>query len=177
MPVDRYGTNWPIADLKAYAAEVELSNGIPSGGLVALIQQESAWNPQAVSQAGAIGLAQFMPPTAAEWEVDPWDPIDSISGAGRYLAWLRSRTPSWTAALASYNYGIGNVSRNIAANDGLNVSKLPKETRNYVKKLAPAFGEDPTSSAAPGGTPEDSGGLNPLLLAAGIALVWAGVQS
>ena len=171
MPVDKYGTSWPLADLKAFAAEAEQANGIPAGGLVALIQQESAWNPQAESPAGAQGLAQFMPATAAEWNVDPWDPIDSIAGAGRYLAWLRSRTPSWSAALAAYNWGIGNVTRSIGANNQLELDQLPAETRQYVTKLAPVFGEQPDQAE------QSRPNITPLLLAAGVALVWAGAQS
>ena len=145
---DRYGGLWTRAELEDLARQAELDNQIPPGGLVALIGAESAWDPNAESPAGAQGLAQFMPPTSAEWEIDAWDPPDAISGAARYLRWLRSKMPSWSATLAAYNYGIGNVTRHLDQNGGLEVSKLPAETRAYVAKLAPAFGE-PSPSSSP----------------------------
>lgn len=161
---DKYGATWPLEQLKAHARASATSQNVPPGGLVALLGAESNFDPQAESPAGAQGIAQFMPATAAEWGVDVWDPIDSISGAARYLAWLRSRTPSWPAAIAAYNWGIGNVQRNIEENGGLNVSAMPLETRNYVAKLAPAFGE-PTAPA------EQSPGISAgLIVAAVVAL-------
>lgn len=168
--LDRYGNNWNRAELEEFARSVESLYGIPAGGLSALIAQESAWNPQAESPVGAQGLAQFMPPTAEEWDVDPWDPLQSIEGAGKYLAWLRSQLPSWTAALAAYNYGIGNVKRRITEAGHVDISRLPKETRDYIAKLAPAFGEDP-SGLSPAGVQ-----VSPLLIAAGAAIVWWGVS-
>ncbi len=151
---DRYGGRWSKADLEAFATSAEETYSIPPGGLRALIAAESAWDINAVSPAGAEGLAQFMPPTSAEWEVDPWDPIDAINGAARYLAWLRSRVPTWSAALAAYNWGIGNVEKTLGDDGLLPLDRLPAETRKYVAKLAPAFGESPSGApTAPVGAP------------------------
>ena len=49
-------------------------HGIPEAIFLNLVQQESAWNPNAVSHKGAIGLAQLMPQTAKHLRVDPQDP-------------------------------------------------------------------------------------------------------
>lgn len=75
-----------------------------------MILQESAYDAQAVSSAGAIGIAQFMPATAADVGVDPYDPFAAISAAaelvGGYVAAYRQRyADSYAAALAAYNAG------------------------------------------------------------------------
>jgi soluble lytic murein transglycosylase-like protein len=78
--------------------------------LAATLLQESAYDPQALSAAGAIGIAQFMPETAADAGVDPYDPFDSIAGAaallGSYITAYRDRYANpYRAALAAYNAG------------------------------------------------------------------------
>ena len=69
-----------------------------------------------------------MPATAAEWNVNPFDAASAADGAGRYMAWLYSKTGSWTLALAAYNWGIGNVTRK-------GMDNAPTETRNYVAEI------------------------------------------
>ena len=82
--------------------------------LGATLQQESNYDPWALSPAGAIGIAQFMPETAAGAGIDPYDPFASIDGAaallGSYVAAYEGRydAPYWTA-LAAYNAGPGAV--------------------------------------------------------------------
>jgi soluble lytic murein transglycosylase-like protein len=98
------------------------------------IQQESGFNPLAISPAGAIGIAQFMPATAKGLGINPYDPISSLQGAARYMARLvASYQGSYAKALAAYNAGPGAVT--YAVNHG-GVSHwrawLPLETQNYV---------------------------------------------
>jgi len=86
------------------------SASLPPEFLAATLLQESAYDPQALSSAGAIGIAQFMPETAAGVGVDPYDPLDSIAGAaallGGYAADYADRyTDAYAAALAAYNAG------------------------------------------------------------------------
>ena len=99
---------------------------------------ESAYNPSAVSRAGAGGLWQFMPSTAKRYglkitpEVDErFDVIKSTDAAARLLRDLYNRFRSWELALAAYHCGEGCVLR--AKGDfWKNKSRFPKETRDYV---------------------------------------------
>jgi soluble lytic murein transglycosylase-like protein len=85
--------------------------------LAATLLQESAFDPSAVSSAGAVGIAQFTVPTAMEYGVDPWEPRSSIDGAARllaaYLADYRDRTDEdpYALALAAYNAGPAAVAK------------------------------------------------------------------
>ena len=141
IQVAQNGTEWSGAALKGLAYSASIDYGIPAGGLEALLVRESSWNINAISGAGAEGIAQFMPATSEEWGVDPWNPESAIGGAARYLAWLRFELPTWQAALAAYNWGIGNVNRNLGEDGYVPLGCLPMETKNYVQSLAPAFGD------------------------------------
>ncbi len=84
--------------------------------LGAVLLQESAYDPRALSSAGAIGIAQFMPDTAADVGLDPYDPFASIDAAaallGGYVAEYRNRYGDpYAAALAAYNAGPVAVAR------------------------------------------------------------------
>lgn len=108
--------------------------------------QESRFKADAVSPVGAIGVAQFLPATAAELEVDPWDAEASIFAQARYVRWTRAR---WTPGLggrsdhdiralglATYNFGLGNMRRDQDRNGWVlyrdAAPGLPAETRHYV---------------------------------------------
>ena len=75
------------------------------------IQQESGFNPNAVSSAGAEGIAQFMPATAAGMGVDPYDPTSAINGAAQMLGSYTRQFGSYADALAAYNAGSSAVER------------------------------------------------------------------
>lgn len=96
----------------------------------AIIHAESAFNPFAVSSAGALGLMQLMPAMAEELNVlDPFDPRQNILGGSRYLRdLLDSHHGNVDLAVASYNAGPGAVAR---------YRGIPpyRETRNYVKTV------------------------------------------
>ncbi len=86
------------------------ANSLPPEFLGAALLQESAYDPQALSSAGAVGIAQFMPETAAAAGVDPYDPFASIDGAaallGGYVVAYQDRyADAYAAALAAYNAG------------------------------------------------------------------------
>ena len=86
------------------------AHGLPAEFLAATLLQESAYDPRALSSAGAIGIAQFMPETAAGAGVDPYDPFESIDGAaallGDYAGEYAGRyADPYSAALAAYNAG------------------------------------------------------------------------
>ncbi|NNM77991.1 lytic transglycosylase domain-containing protein [Sphingomonas sp. ID1715] len=90
----------------------EVRHRLPIGLFDALIATESAYSPWAVSRAGAAGLAQLMPATAAEMGiVNRLDPLQSIEGGARYLRRMLDRFGSISLALAAYNAGPGSVLR------------------------------------------------------------------
>ena len=79
--------------------------GVPEDLFLRLVQQESGWNPNAVSPKGAVGLAQLMPDTADHLGVDETDPQSNLDGGARYLSMMYARFGSWKLALAAYNAG------------------------------------------------------------------------
>lgn len=116
----------------------EVNHGLPDGMLGRLLYQESRYRDdiitgQTKSPAGAVGIAQFMPATAREMGINPLDPYQAIDAAARYLAKLYRATGSWDKALASYNWGIGNVTRK-------GLDRAPTETRNYFTQILADLG-------------------------------------
>jgi soluble lytic murein transglycosylase-like protein len=103
--------------------------GLDPALIKAVISVESNGNPTAVSPAGAQGLMQLMPKTAADLGVtDPFDPVQNVKAGTRYLSQLISRYQgNLQLALAAYNWGMGNLEKNPNA--------LPKETRNYIARV------------------------------------------
>ena len=98
--------------------------------LVAIVTVESRWHTHAVSRAGAIGLGQLMPGTAANLGVNPHDPAQNLSGAARYLRGLISRfgTDHYSLVFAAYNAGPKAVTQ---------YGGIPPfdETQNYVVRV------------------------------------------
>jgi membrane-bound lytic murein transglycosylase D len=128
-----------------------LANGLPLS-LRYLPVIESGYSPRAVSQASAVGLWQFMAPTARTlgMEVTPLvderrDPFKSTAGAAEFLSELRGEFGSWFLALAAYNSGPGRVRRILNEHAPLAPPSdrlyweirqyLPRETRDFVPKL------------------------------------------
>lgn len=108
------------------------AHGVDAGLLAAVAKVESGFNPSAVSPAGAQGLMQFMPATAAQFGVDPFDPASAVDGAARYLRRLMDDLGSVELALAGYNAGPGNVKK---------FGGIPPftETQQYVSKVLDAW--------------------------------------
>jgi peptidoglycan DL-endopeptidase CwlO len=118
----------PYADLFTQAGS---RYGVDPAVLAGMAKTESNFNGAAVSPAGARGLMQFMPATAAGLGVDTSDPASSIDGAARYLSQLTEQFGSTELALAAYNAGPGTVQR---------YGGIPPygETRSYVQKVTSA---------------------------------------
>lgn len=96
----------------AVAKAAALKHNVPEDLFLRLVQQESGWNPNAVSSAGATGLAQLMPDTAAKLGVDINDPAQNLDGGARYLRQMYDKFGTWKLALAAYNAGPGAVEDN-----------------------------------------------------------------
>jgi soluble lytic murein transglycosylase-like protein len=98
----------PYLDMARAAAR---RHSIPEDLYLRLIQQESGWNPHAVSEKGARGLAQLMPDTARMLAVDIDEPAENLEAGARYLAMMFERFGEWRLALAAYNAGPEKVVR------------------------------------------------------------------
>lgn len=103
-------------------------NEVDPALLAALVWTESGFQPDAVSHAGARGLAQLMPATAAGMGVDPDDPAQNLDGGARFLRAMLDRFGSVELGLAAYNAGPGRVAQ---AGGIPNIA----ETRAYVPKV------------------------------------------
>ncbi|APD11150.1 hypothetical protein UC34_25170 [Pandoraea vervacti] len=103
--------------------------------LHAIIDTESGYDPQAVSERGAIGLMQILPRTGQRFGVRRLeDPAENLRAGASYLRWLLSRFDGDVSlALAAYNAGEGAVLRY-----GRRVPPFP-ETRNYVRKVLAGY--------------------------------------
>jgi hypothetical protein len=104
---------------------------LPPGFLARLIWKESRFNPNAVSPAGAQGIAQFMPGTARLRGLDdPFDLKTAIPASAHFLFDLRNRFGSLGLAAAGYNAGPGRVQRWLSGTSG-----LPRETWDFVSAI------------------------------------------
>jgi soluble lytic murein transglycosylase-like protein len=137
------GANTPFAaEIDAAAAKYNVDPALLRG----LIRQESNFNANATSPAGARGLTQLMPGTAAALGVDPSVPAQAIEGGAKYLRQQLDKFGNDPAkALAAYNAGPGAVQR---------YGGVPPfaETQNYVRKVLAYAAEyrqaAPTATAA-----------------------------
>jgi len=112
------------------------ATGLSASDWLALFQSnieiESAYNPNALSHAGAIGLGQLMPDTARSLGVDPHDIAQNLDGSARYLLMRLAQFGSPELALAAYNAGAGAVIRH----DG--IPPYP-ETIGHVRRVMTVF--------------------------------------
>lgn len=106
--------------------------GVDKKLILSVIKQESGFDKNAVSGAGAQGLMQLMPSTAKELGVsDPFNAQENVDGGTKYLSELLNMYGNnKELALASYNAG-----PNAVKNAGGDAAKLPYETQNYVKSI------------------------------------------
>lgn len=112
--------------------KMEAMYNLPAGLLRSVALTESGGNQFAISGAGAQGLFQFMPGTARDMGLrgnDVFDPVKSAEAAARYLSMLLQKNGGdLNKALASYNWGIGNVQK-------YGMALMPQETRQYIPKV------------------------------------------
>lgn len=118
--------------------EAAEESGIPVPFFARLLWQESRFKSNEVSQAGAQGVAQFMPETAAEVGLDdPFDPMKALPASAKFLRKLRDDFGNLGLAAAAYNAGPGRIQKWLARE-----SELPRETRDYVRIITGTKAED-----------------------------------
>ncbi|OPH35029.1 lytic transglycosylase domain-containing protein [Moraxella lacunata] len=108
---------------------VAARHGVDPALVKAIIHTESAFNPNARSPVGAMGLMQLMPSTARDMGVsNAWDPVQNIEGGVKYIAWLQRQFRNRDHVVAAYNAGLGNVRK---------YGGIPpfRETQNYVRSV------------------------------------------
>jgi Transglycosylase SLT domain/SPOR domain len=124
------------------------AQGLPVNFFTRLIWRESAFQPGAVSPAGAMGVAQFMPGTASERGLaDPFDPASAIPASAKLLADLEQRFGNLGLAAAAYNAGPNAVAGWLSG-----AGAMPIETQDYVLAITGHDveewrGEKPASAA------------------------------
>ena len=126
----------PVASQNYYvgvAQQAANGTGIPANLFVKQIYAESGFRTNAYSGAGAIGIAQFMPGTAASLGINPYNPVQSLWGAARLMASYYHRYGNYAMALAAYNAGPGTVDYAVWGCHSNWTYCLPYETQNYIR--------------------------------------------
>ena len=134
------------SDLQTQIVQAANQQGVPSSIALAVAQQESGFNPNAVGSAGELGTFQLMPqyfPGAA-------DPDTNISLGVGYLAQLYQQFGDWATALAAYNWGPTNVASG---------KSWPAQVSSYVNSVLGIAGASDSSAAdsSPDLSIDDSG--------------------
>ena len=118
----------PAVPVCATIAEAAKAHDLPTDYFTRLIWRESRFHANALSPAGAQGMAQFMPSTAAERGLaDPYAVHEALMHSAAFLAELRAGFGNLGLAAAAYNAGPGRVTRWLAGE-----TSLPQETSDYV---------------------------------------------
>ena len=146
-----------VRDICRTLAQAAADNEIPEEFFTRLIWQESRFDPSAVSPAGAQGIAQFMPGTAAmRGLIDAFEPLQALRESASYLRELRTTfRGNLGLAAAAYNAGPGQVEGWLAGR-----RRLPWETQAYVRIItghsAEAWVAQPTPQMSSPNTPSSS---------------------
>ena len=127
----------PKSAYVAIAQQAATNAGISPVYFTRQINQESGFNPNAISPSGAEGIAQFMPGTARGLGINPWDPNAALNAAAHLMAgYANTYGGDYAKALAAYNGGSGNVQNAISGCGAANwMNCLPGETRNYIRVI------------------------------------------
>ena len=151
MPRHGYAPPGPPHDpWGPYIVEAAARHDVPEVWIREVMLVESAGRPDAISQAGAMGLMQVMPATYEELRLryglgaDPFHPRDNILAGTAYLREMWDRYGNVAAMLAAYNAGPGRYDEYRAT-----ARPLPAETRAYVAALTPILlGERPSGGSS-----------------------------
>lgn len=135
----------PLTDKQKLLASLDVQNKLPAGMLDSVWMAETARGKHLHSLAGANGDFQFMPDVARQYGVDVNDFGSSARGAGRmYHDLAQHYRGDIRKAIAAYNWGVGNVDRDVARNGAQWDQHLPAETRGYLNKITQALAQRST---------------------------------
>lgn len=163
------------SSIQSLISSLAPSYGIPPNLALAVANQESGFNPSAVSPAGAVGVMQLMPGTAKQLGVtDSTDPSQNVPAGLSYLQQMYAKFGNWTQALEAYNAG---PSGNLAGSSGYASSILAAAGPLGGVPVLPSDSEDSGTVDAGVDLTDQSGGLSGLTLAlaalGAAVLVWA----
>lgn len=130
-----------MTDYEALTRQIATQEGINPNLFAAQIKQESGFNPNALSSAGAEGIAQFMPGTAKGLGINPWDPTQALKGAADLMRSYIAKYGGWPQALAAYNAGpnVLSTSGELSGNPNWE-SNIPRQTQDYIQVIMQAGG-------------------------------------
>jgi soluble lytic murein transglycosylase-like protein len=135
------------SDISALILSTATAYGVDPRLALEVAMQESGLDNSRVSSAGAIGIFQLEPATAADLGVDPTDPTQNIQGGVYYLSQMLSRySGNVKEALGAYNWGPGNMDAAIAAHGAAWIVYAPLETQDYIQTIMGNIGSQYTVS-------------------------------
>lgn len=157
-----------MATVSDLIAQESARQGVDANLAIQVANAESGLNPNVPdSSAGAIGVFQLEPATAAQLGVNPRDLSQNIAGGIRYLGQLLGQfSGSIAAALAAYNWGPGNLASAMSRWGSDWVSHLPAETTAYVAKIIRNLGLSlptgaPAADTGASSSPDQGGAATP----------------
>jgi soluble lytic murein transglycosylase-like protein len=121
-------------DYYSMAYQDAIDNGIDPTLFTRQINQESGFDPNAVSSAGAVGIAQFLPSTASGLGINPYDPSDALRSAAQLMSRYQAQYGDYQHGLAAYNCG-SSCLQSAMANCSYYYWCLPGETQRYINKI------------------------------------------
>jgi soluble lytic murein transglycosylase-like protein len=140
LALDDQPTSAPVHGTKAYytwlARNAAQEVGIDPTIFANQINEESGFDPSATGCCGEVGIAQFLPSTAAGLGLDPHDPVASLRAAAQMDARrLALYGGDWAKTLAAYNCGGGCVASAIAQGGNQWEQYIPASTRDYIAAI------------------------------------------
>ena len=129
---DSYWLNKVPEQYRGTVEQQAKANGVPLSTAVKMLTIESHFNPNSISPAGALGIAQVMPATGAQMGYSPQQLMNPETGIGagmNYLGQMFRRYGVEDRALAAYNMGPGNMDKVLHGKMG-----MPQESANYIEK-------------------------------------------
>lgn len=131
----------PVAKYAGATQQYAAQYGVDANFMQAQQMAESGGNPAAINTKtstgeASVGLTQFQPATAAQYGIDPKDPVQAIKGQAAYMSdLLRMFGGDYRKAAAAYNWGQGNVQNAIAKYGDKWLDHAPQETQTYLKNI------------------------------------------